>query len=71
MGCGPGGSHETNLIWKYNRPPLKNNKFNSLGRLSSLVKRYKYRNQLERYDNIIQDEVKEGIVEKVDKVCEQ
>ena len=71
MGCGPGGSHETNLIWKNNRPPLKNNKFNSLGRLSSLVKRYKYRNQLERYDNIIQDEVKEGIVEKVDKVCEQ
>ena len=29
------------------------------------------RNQLKRYNNIIQDQIKEGIVEKVDKVCEQ
>ena len=28
------------------------------------------RNQLKRYNNIIQDQIKEGIVEKVDKVCE-
>ena len=29
------------------------------------------RNQLERYDNIIQDQIKEDIVEKVNKVCKQ
>ena len=29
------------------------------------------RNQLKRYNNIIQDQIKEGIVEKVDEVCEQ
>ena len=44
---------------------------NLLGRLSSLVKNLTDRNQLERYDNIIQDQIKDGIVEKVDEVCEQ
>ena len=29
------------------------------------------RNRLERYDNIIQDQIKEDIVEKVNKVCKQ
>ena len=50
---------------------MKNNKSNSLGRLSCLVKILTHRDQLERYDNIIQDQIKEGIVEKVDEVCEQ
>ena len=71
LGRGPGGFYETNLIWKDNHPPLKNNKSNSLGRLSSLVKDLTHRDQLERYDNIIQDQIKEGIIEKVDEVCEQ
>ena len=71
LGRGSGGFYETNLIWKNNPPPLKNNKCNSLGRLSSLVKNLTHRNQLERYHNIIQDQIKEGIVEKVDEVCEQ
>ena len=71
MGCGPGGFYETNLIWKDNHSPLKNNKSNSLGRLSNFVKTLTHRNQLERYDNIIQDQIKEGIVEKIDEVCEQ
>ena len=56
-----------NLIWKDNNPPLKNNKSSSLGRLSSLVKNLTHRNQLERYDNIIQDQINEGIVEEVDE----
>ena len=47
LGCGPGGFYETNLIWKDNHPPLKNNKSNSLGRLSSLVINLTHRNQLE------------------------
>ena len=64
---GPEGFYETNLIWKDN-PPLKNNKYNTLGRLSSVVKNVTHRNQLERYDYIIQDQIKEGIVEKGDEV---
>ena len=59
------------LIWKGNHPLLKNNKSNSLGIISNLLKNLTHRNQLERYDNIIQDQIKEGIAEKVDEVCEQ
>ena len=68
--CGPGGFYETNLIWRDNHSPLKNRKSNSLGRLSSLVKNLTHWNQLERYDNIIQDQIIESIVEKVDEICE-
>ena len=64
---GPEGFYETNLIWK-DKPPLKNNKSNTLGRLSSVVKNVTHRNQLERYDYIIQDQIKEGIIEKEDEV---
>ena len=67
LGRGHGGIYETKLIWKDNHPPLKNNKPNSLGRLSSLVWNLTHRNQLQRYDNFTQDQIKEGIVEKVDK----
>ena len=72
MGRGPWGFYETNLIWKDNHPPLKKKKISSsLGRLSSLIKNLTHRKQLERYDNIIQDRIKKGIIEKDDKVCEQ
>ena len=67
LGRGHGGIYETKLIWKDNHPPLKKNKPNSLGRLSSLVWNLTHRNQLQRYDNFILDQIKEGIVEKVDK----
>ena len=69
--CGPGGFNETNLIWRDNHSPLKNRKFNSLGRLSSLVKNLTHWNQLDRYDNIIQDQIIESIVQKVDEICER
>ena len=48
LGRGSGRFYETNLIWRDNHPPFKNNKYNSLGRLSSLMKNVKHRNQLER-----------------------
>ena len=35
------------------------------------MKNLTHRNQLERYDNIIQDLIKGGVVEKVDQVCER
>ena len=38
LGYEPGGLNETNLVWKDNPPLLKNNKSNSIDRLSSLVK---------------------------------
>ena len=71
MGRGTWGFYETYLIWEDNHLPLKNKISNSLGRLSSLIKNLTHRKQLERYDNIIQDRIKKGIIEKEDKVCEQ
>ena len=65
------GFYKTNLIWKDNHLFLKTNKSNSLCGLSNLVKNLTYRNQLDIYDNIIQDQIKEGIIEKVDEVCKQ
>ena len=50
---------------------MKNNKSNSLGILSSLLKNLTHKNNLERYYNIIQNQIKEGIVEKVDEICKQ
>ena len=48
-------------------------KSNSRGRLSisSLWKNSAHKNQLERYDKIIQDQIKDGIVEKVDEAIQQ
>ena len=72
MGRGPGCFYEANSIWKDNHSPLKS-KSNSRGRLSisSLWKNSARKNQLERYDKIIQDQIKDGIVEKVDEACQQ
>ena len=55
-----------NLVWNDNHLPLKNNKSISRGRLSGLMKNLTYRNQLQKYDSIIQDQIKEGIAGKVD-----
>ena len=35
------------------------------------MKNLTHRSQLERYDNITQDKIKEDIVEKVDEICKQ
>ena len=71
IGRGPEGPYETSWIWKDKYPPLKNSKSNILGRLSSIVENLTHRDELERYNNIIRDQVKEAIVEKVDEGCEQ
>ena len=44
LGRRPGGFSETNLIWKDNHIPLKNNKSNTLGRLRNFVKNLTHRN---------------------------
>ena len=69
VGAWTGVFYQTNLIWKDNHSPLKNNKTNRLCRLSHLLKNLTHRNQLERYDNIIQYQFKRGIAQKVVEVC--
>ena len=60
------GWYETGLLWKPRHPQLPNNKMGSLGRLSNLVKRLKRQPMLlEKYDEIIQEQLAEGIIEKV------
>ena len=71
MGRGPGRFYETNLMRKDNQPPLKNSISNSFGRLSNLVKNLTRRNQSQRHDNIIQDQIKKDIIQKVDEVSDQ
>jgi len=60
----PEGWYETALPWKGGHPPLPNNKTGSLKRLDSLVQRLKWNGKLEEYDAIIQQQLKEGIVEE-------
>ena len=60
------GWYETGLLWKPRHAQLPNNKMGSLGRLSNLVKRLKRQPMLlEKYDEIIQEQLAEGIIEKV------
>ena len=62
----PEGWYETGLLWKGNHPPLPNNKHGSLKRLGNLVrKREKQLGMLQKYDGIIQDQLPQGIVERV------
>eukprot|EP00794_Sanderia_malayensis_P005856 gene5856-biopygen4856 len=62
----PAGWYETGLLWKSNHDALHNNKGGSLGRLSNLVRRLQREPALlERYDEIIQDQLQQGIVERV------
>ena len=62
----PEGWYETGLLWKTDHPLLANNLNGSLGRLANLVRKLeKEAGHLERYDQIIQDQLEQGIVERV------
>ena len=61
------GNYETNLIWKENHPPLRSNKVNNLWRLHSLRKNWISSNKLGKYNKIIQEQINEGIIEKVNE----
>ena len=57
------GWYETGLLWKHGHDPLPNNKHGSLTRLESLVKKLQREpNLLARYDEVIQDQLANGIV---------
>eukprot|EP00112_Aurelia_sp_Birch-Aquarium-sp1_P000960 Seg1093.6 transcript_id=Seg1093.6/GoldUCD/mRNA.D3Y31 product="hypothetical protein" protein_id=Seg1093.6/GoldUCD/D3Y31 len=61
----PEGWYETGLLWKSGHASLPSNQSGSLGRLSGLVRKLKRDPALlEEYDQIIQEQLEEGIVEK-------
>ncbi|XP_068739951.1 uncharacterized protein [Montipora capricornis] len=63
----PEGWYETGLLWKGNHSPLPNNKPGSLKRLENLVKKLeKQPGMLEKYDEIIRDQLAQGIVESAE-----
>ena len=62
---GEEGWYETSLPWKGNHPPLPSNEAGSLRRLTGLVKKLRSQGTIERYDQVIQDQIKTGIVERV------
>ena len=58
--------YETGLLWKGNHPPLLDNQHGSLRRLQNLARKLdKQPGMLEKYDAIIQGQLSEGIVERV------
>lgn len=59
------GWYEASLPWKGNHPPLPSNEAGSLRRLTGLVKKLRSQGTIERYDQVIQDQIKTGIVERV------
>ena len=66
LGRNETGCYETNLLWKANSPELPTIKLKSLRRLESLLKRLKNDPELfQQYDQIIRDQLKEGIIEEV------
>ena len=64
--CSDNGWYETGLLWTHGNDSLPNNKQRSLRRLESLLKRLqKEPNLLDQYDEVIQDQLAKGIIERV------
>ena len=61
----PEGWYESGLPWKGNHLPLPNNEAGSLCRLNNLVRKLKKQAMIERYDQVIKDQIEAGIVERV------
>ena len=59
------GRYETGLLWKPNHPPLPTNEAQSKARLRGVLRKTKSLGILEEYDEIIQEQLREGIVERV------
>ena len=60
------GWYQTGLPWKASHPPLQSNEVGSLKRLNSLTKRLEKNPELlEKYDNIIKEQLEDGVVERV------
>lgn len=51
--------------WRGNHPPLPSNEVGSLRQLGNLVRKLRSQGTIERYDQVIQDQIEAGIVERV------
>ena len=60
----PEGWYEAGFPWKGDHPPLPTNKSGGMRRLESLMKRLKKAGQLDDYDTIIKEQLKEVIIEE-------
>ena len=67
----PEAWYETTLPWKANKPELPSNKEGSLKRLQSLNRKLQREGLTEQYDAIIQEQLKEGVIEKAPPVSQQ
>ena len=65
----PEGWYETGLPWKGNHPELPNNEEGSKRRLNSLLVRLKRSNLVEPYDDIIRNQLAEGVIEHAPAVA--
>ena len=59
----PTGWYATKLPWRANHPPLATNEMGSKRRLEQLIRKLQRDGQYEQYDNIIQQQIKDKIVE--------
>ena len=59
------GWYETGLPWRGNHPPLPSNEVGSLQQLGNLVRKLRSQGTIEQYDQVIQDQIEAGIVERV------
>ena len=59
----PAGWYETNLPWKANHPELPTNEGGSKRRLTSLVRKLTREGNHEQYDDIIKEQLDEGVIE--------
>ena len=60
----PEGWYETSLPWKGNCPALPNNRDGSMRRLNSLLRKLSRKNMLDDYDDVIREQLAEGVVER-------
>lgn len=67
----PEGWYETNLPWKAKYAPLPPNKEGSLKRLKNLSKKLQQEALTAQYDAIIQEQLREGVIEKAPPVSQQ
>ena len=65
----PAGWYETKLPWKANHPTLPTNEAGSKRRLEQLLRKLERNGQYEEYDSIIQEPIKEGVVEAAPEVA--
>ena len=66
LGRNEEGWYESNIMWKQFSPALPSNKTGNLGRLKSLLRKMgKDLKLLQQYDKIIQEQLKDDIVERL------